>query len=68
MKIEFRWLETRRMLGVKDRSGQWLEQSGYEATRVLQFRTEADTGGCDIHLIDPWGPWQEVPVAVIYEN
>jgi hypothetical protein len=30
---------------------------------VLQFRVKQDTGGCDVALTDPWGPWQDVPIV-----
>lgn len=30
---------------------------------VLQYRKKIDTSPCDVHLIDPWSEWQDVPVV-----
>lgn len=56
MKIEFRWLKSYTPSEDSIKQVEW----GSSVYWTLQFRTEADTGGHDIHLTDPWGPWQNV--------
>lgn len=57
MPIEFRWLVSKDF-----KPGSICVEPGSVFAR-LQIRLDQDTGGCDVMLADPWGPWQDIPVV-----
>jgi len=59
MKLEFRWLRSFSPSEGSIKQVEWGSSVYYE----LQYRTYADPKGCDIALVDPWGPWQKVQVV-----
>jgi hypothetical protein len=60
-KIEFRWLKSYTPSEDAIAQSDW----GGRCYWTLQFRTHADTGGCDIALSDPWGPWESVKMVEV---